>query len=117
MTTLSISEAQQKSSASAVQSAVFIALADAYRGFVALTRNGMVALGAPVGSALYTCTLWLTLVLVASLSLADSYRGRAPGLKLVLSLSALAGVESRQQGWSIPLALMLVAWHWRGRTA
>ena len=46
MTTLSISEAQQKSSASAVQSSVFIALADAYRGFVALTRNGMVALGA-----------------------------------------------------------------------
>jgi hypothetical protein len=79
---------------------------------------GMVALGAPLGSALHTGTLWLTLVLlVASLSLADSYRCRAPGLKLVLSLSALAGVESRQHGWSIPLALMLAAWHWRGRTA
>lgn len=46
MTTLSIPEAQHKSKAFTVQSSVFIALADVYRGFVALTRNGMVVLGA-----------------------------------------------------------------------
>lgn len=45
MTTLSVTETQNKSSTSTAQSPLFIALSDAYRGFVALTRNGMALLG------------------------------------------------------------------------
>lgn len=45
MTTLSVTETLNKSSPSTAQSPVFIALSDACRGFVALTRNGMVLLG------------------------------------------------------------------------
>ncbi|MFC3685614.1 lytic transglycosylase domain-containing protein [Hydrogenophaga luteola] len=54
MTTLSIPEAQHKSNASTVQSSVLIALSDAYRGFVALTRNGMALLGAGLAALVIT---------------------------------------------------------------
>jgi hypothetical protein len=54
MTTLSIPEAQHKSNASTVQSSVLIALSDAYRGFVALTRNGMAVLGAGLAALVIT---------------------------------------------------------------
>jgi hypothetical protein len=30
-----------------------------------------------------------------------------------LSFATLAIVEARQHGWSIPLAALLAAWHWR----
>ncbi|WP_084383493.1 transglycosylase SLT domain-containing protein [Hydrogenophaga flava] len=54
MTTLSIPEAQPKGNASTIQSSVFIALADAYRGFVAFTRNGMAVLGASLAALVIT---------------------------------------------------------------
>lgn len=54
MTTLSIPEAQHKRNASTVQSSVLIALSDAYRGFVALTRNGMAVLGAGLAALVIT---------------------------------------------------------------
>lgn len=46
MTTLSVTETKNNSSTSSAPSPLFIALSDAYRGFVALTRNGMALLGA-----------------------------------------------------------------------
>lgn len=46
MTTLSVTETQNNSSASTATSPLFIALSGAYRGFAALTRNGMALLGA-----------------------------------------------------------------------
>lgn len=54
MTTLSVPEAQPKGNASTIQSSVFIALADAYRGFVAFTRNGMAVLGASLAALVIT---------------------------------------------------------------
>ena len=52
MTTLSITETQNKGSTSTAQSPLFIALSDVYRGFVALTRNGMALLGAGLAALL-----------------------------------------------------------------
>lgn len=46
MTTLSVTETQNHSSDSTAPSPLFIALSDAYRGLAALTRQGMVLLGA-----------------------------------------------------------------------
>lgn len=54
MTTLSIPKAQHKSHASTVPSSVSIALSDAYRGFVAFTRNGMAVLGASLATLVIT---------------------------------------------------------------
>jgi hypothetical protein len=77
---------------------------------------GIVGLGSPWGSALYCGVLWLTaVVVIAAISLADSYRGRGSGWKVLLSLSAMAGIESRHRGGSIPLAVALIAWHLRRR--
>ena len=45
MTTLSISNAPNKSSVSPTLAPLLIALSDVYRGFIAFTRNGMALLG------------------------------------------------------------------------
>jgi hypothetical protein len=75
-------------------------------------------LGSPLSMTLYVAGLWLSIVIVVSaISLADSYRGRAPALKLVLSFAAMAGIESRAQGWAIPFALGLAAWNLRPGTS
>jgi hypothetical protein len=80
----------------------------------ALAVGLMVILGAPVLSALYIGVLWLTIVLLAcAIGLAESYRGRPPLIRLALSFAAVAVVETREHGWSIPLAAALAAWHLR----
>jgi hypothetical protein len=74
----------------------------------------MVILGAPVLSALYIGGLWLTIVLLAcSIGLAESYRARPPLIRMALSFAAVAVVEAREYGWSIPIAAALAAWHLR----
>jgi hypothetical protein len=80
----------------------------------ALAVGLMVILGAPVLSALYMGGLWLTIVLLSwSIGLAESYRARQPFVRLVISFAALAIVEVREHGWSIPIAAVLAAWHLR----
>ena len=74
----------------------------------------MVILGAPLLSALYIGALWLTIVLLScSIGLAESYRARPPFVRMAVSFAALAIVEAREHGWSIPLAALLAAWHLR----
>ena len=74
----------------------------------------MVVLGAPLASALYISALWLATVLLAcSIGLADSYRARPRFVRMVLSFAALAVVETREHGWSIPIAALLAAWQLR----
>ena len=74
----------------------------------------MIVLGSPVSSALFVGALWLGVVVLSwSIALAESYRSRQPLVRLVLSYAALAIVEAREHGWSIPLAAMLAAWHLR----
>jgi hypothetical protein len=74
----------------------------------------MVILGAPLLSALYIGGLWLTIVLLAcSISLAENYRTRPPLIRMALSFAAVAVVEAREHGWSIPIAAALAAWHLR----
>lgn len=74
----------------------------------------MVILGSPLLSALYIGTLWLTVVLLSwSIGLAESYRARQPFVRLAVSFAALAIVGVREHGWSIPIAVVLAAWHWR----
>jgi len=74
----------------------------------------MVILGSPVLSALYVGGLWLSIVVLAcSIGVADSYRARRPFLKLAVSFAALAIVEAREHGWSIPIAAVLAAWQLR----
>jgi hypothetical protein len=74
----------------------------------------MIGLGAPWSSALYLGALWLSIVLLScSIAVADSYRSRPPLARMVLSFAALAIVEARTYGWSIPIAALLAAWHLR----
>jgi hypothetical protein len=74
----------------------------------------MIGLGAPWLSALYVGVLWLTIVLLAySIAVAENYRARQPLSRIVLSFAALAIVEVREHGWSIPIAALLAAWHLR----
>ncbi len=74
----------------------------------------MIVLGSPVLSALFVGALWLGVVVLSwSIALAESYRSRQPLVRLVLSYAALAVVEAREHGWSIPLAALLAAWHLR----
>jgi hypothetical protein len=74
----------------------------------------MVALGSPVLSALYVGALWLAIVLLScSIGLAESYRARPTFVRMVLSFAAMAVVEAREHGWSIPVAAVLAAWHLR----
>jgi hypothetical protein len=74
----------------------------------------MIVLGSPVLSALFVGALWLSVVVLSwSIALAESYRSRQPLVRLVLSYATLAIVEAREQGWSIPLAALLAAWHLR----
>jgi hypothetical protein len=74
----------------------------------------MVVLGSPVLSALYVGMLWLAVVVLScSIGLAESYRARQPFLRMMLSLAAMAIVETREHGWSIPIAAALAAWHLR----
>lgn len=74
----------------------------------------MTILGAPPTAAAYTAGLWLIVVLVVfSIGLADSYRGRQPDTKIVLSLAAIAAIETREHLWSLPLAAFVVVWHLR----
>jgi hypothetical protein len=74
----------------------------------------MVILGSPLLSALYVGGLWLSIVVLAcSIGVADSYRARRPLIKLAVSFAALAVVEAREHGWSIPVAAVLAAWNLR----
>lgn len=74
----------------------------------------MVVLGSPLLIALYIGALWLATVLLAcSIGLAESYRARPPLMKMALSFAAVAVVEAREHGWSIPIAAALAAWHLR----
>jgi hypothetical protein len=74
----------------------------------------MVALDAPISLALYYAALWLTMVvLISAISLAESYRANSPALRLSVSLTALTAIEAREQGWSIPLAALLIVWQLR----
>jgi hypothetical protein len=58
--------------------------------------------------------LWLAIVaLSCSIGVAESYRARQPSVRIVLSLAAMAIVEAREHGWSIPMAAVLAAWHLR----
>ena len=69
---------------------------------------------APWPSALYVSVLWLAIVLLSySIFVVDAYRSRPPLIRLVLSFATLAIVEAREHGWSIPLAALLAAWHFR----
>lgn len=79
-----------------------------------LTAALLVILGAPWTSALYAGALWLAIVVLAcSIGVADAYHARRPLVKMALSIAALAIVEAREHGWSIPLAALLAAWHLR----
>lgn len=74
----------------------------------------MMALGASPSMVSYLSALWLAVVvLVCAVSVAECYRARSPALKLMLSLCAMAAIEIRQHAWSIPLAVLLAAWHLR----
>ena len=74
----------------------------------------MIALGATPAMALYCGALWLTLVvLIFTISLAESYRAGSPALKIALSVTAMAAIEVRQHAWSIPLAAFLAIWQLR----
>jgi hypothetical protein len=74
----------------------------------------MIVLGAPPLMALYLAALWLTIILLAcSIGLADSYRVRQPLLRMALSFAALAAVETREHGWSIPIAALIAMWQLR----
>ena len=73
-----------------------------------------IGLGAPWPSALYVSMLWLAIVVLSyTIFVVDAYRSRPPLVRLALSFATLAIVEARQHGWSIPLAALLAAWHWR----
>ena len=73
--------------------------------------------GMPAGMAGWLAALWLSIVACVSVvSLADSYRSRESGTKLVLSVASLIAIESRGHGWSIPAALAFVLWHLRAVT-
>ncbi len=74
----------------------------------------MMILGAPPLAAAYMAGLWLTIVvLVFTIGLADSYRGRQPAVKIALSLATIAAIETREQLWSLPIAAFVVFWHLR----
>lgn len=74
----------------------------------------LISLGAPLASALYLSALWLAIVLLSySIFVVDAYRSRPPLIRLALSFAALAIVEARGHGWSIPLAALLAASHLR----
>jgi hypothetical protein len=74
----------------------------------------MLSLGAPLPSTLYVSALWLAIVLLScSVAVADAYRSRPPLVRTVLSFATLAVVEARAHGWSIPMAVLLAAWHLR----
>ncbi len=71
-----------------------------------------IVLGAPPLLAIYLGGCWLVLVaMVSAIVLADAYRSRRSGLKLVMSMVAFAAIELREQGWAVPLALVLGLWH------
>lgn len=79
-----------------------------------LAAGVMLALSAPIGTVLYLCSLWMVIVLLVTIiSLADSYRGRSPVLKLVMSLVTMAAIESRARAWSFPLAAGMALWQLR----
>lgn len=74
----------------------------------------MISLGAPWPSALYVSVLWLAIVVLSyGIFVVDAYRSRQPLVRLVVSFATLAIVEAREHGWSIPLAALLAAWHFR----
>jgi hypothetical protein len=73
-----------------------------------------VAVGSSWAMALYLAGLWMAIVvLVSTIALAECYRGRAPTISIAVSLAALAAIESRARGWSIPCAALMTAWHLR----
>lgn len=75
----------------------------------------MLLLGAEPPTALYTGTLWLALVaLVTAVSLAECFRARSHGPKIVLSTLAVLGTELRWRGWGLALAILVAAVHLRG---
>lgn len=74
----------------------------------------MLLLGSTVTTALYIGALWLSLVaLVSTIAAAESYRGRNPTLRIAVGLMTIAAIETRAHLWSIPLAVITVAWHVR----
>lgn len=74
----------------------------------------MLILGSPWLSTLYVGAVWLTIVVLScSIGLAESYRARPTFARIALSFAALAVVEARAHGWSIPIAAVLAAWHLR----
>jgi hypothetical protein len=80
----------------------------------AVAAGLLVAVGSTWTMALYLAALWLAIVAVASAAaLAECYRGTSSAAAIALSLAALAAIESRARGWSIPCAALMTAWHLR----
>lgn len=74
----------------------------------------MMLQGTSLAMAVYLGAIWLTVVaVVCAISLADSYRNRSPVVKIALSLTTMAAMEIRAHAWSIPVAVLIAAWHLR----
>lgn len=74
----------------------------------------MLLLGTELGIALYIGTLWLSMVGVGTfVCLADCYRARSYGVKVVLSVLTILVTEQRWRGWGIALAMLVTAVHIR----
>jgi hypothetical protein len=71
--------------------------------------------GTPFFAALLAVSPWVAFIIVAySTAIAHAYRARS-GTRWSIAIAAcvIAGGESLQRGCSIPLSVVVAAWHWR----